>query len=88
MSERTYATETMTAEQLVEWFNNTHPLMTAVAYFPGSPKGPVREGKTRGPAWVLPSGEPVVSVTGYAGGIHLSHVVCAKHATHAVEVSS
>lgn len=29
---------------------------------------------TRTPAWILGHGEPVVSVTGYAGGICLTHV--------------
>ncbi|MFI6862611.1 hypothetical protein ACIBKZ_22410 [Streptomyces sp. NPDC050421] len=29
---------------------------------------------TRTPAWTLGHGEPVVSVTGYAGGICLTHV--------------
>ncbi|MFD5208480.1 hypothetical protein ACFWNF_16320 [Streptomyces anulatus] len=29
---------------------------------------------TRTPAWILGDGSPVVSVEGYAGGIHLPHV--------------
>ncbi|MYR55243.1 hypothetical protein GTY54_02940 [Streptomyces sp. SID625] len=29
---------------------------------------------TRTPAWTLDHGAPVVSVEGYAGGIHLTHI--------------
>ena len=76
----------MTAEQVVEWFNDTHPLGTDVTYWPGAKSGEARQGQTRTPAWVLPSGDPVVSITGYAGGIALTHVVCAQHDTHAIEV--
>jgi hypothetical protein len=45
------------------------------------------QGKTRTPAWVLPSDEPVVSITGLAGGIALSHIVCVRHHTHAIEAT-
>jgi len=76
----------MTVEELVAWFNDEHPLGTDVTYWPGIKGGAARQGAIRTPAWVLPSGEPVVSITGYAGGIHLSHIVCARHATHAIEV--
>lgn len=80
------------AEEVADWFNEAHPVGTDVTYFPGAMGGCLtglaRQGKTRTPAWVLPSGEPVVSVTGYAGGISLRHIVCANHATHAIAVSA
>lgn len=74
----------MTAQDVVEWFNETHSLGTSVTYWPGAKAGPAREGQTRTPAWVL-GGTPVVSITGYAGGIALTHVVCAAHPFHAQE---
>lgn len=74
----------MSAEEVVAWFNETHPVGTDVTYWPGF-GSEAHQAKTRTPAWVLPSGHPVVSITGYAGGIALTHIVCAKHHTHAIE---
>lgn len=77
--------EPMTAEDVAAWFNDEHPVGTPVTYWPGAKDGEARQGETRSPAWVLPSGDPVVAITGYAGGIALTHVVCARHHTHAIE---
>ena len=46
-------------------------------YWPGIRKGDPREGTTRSEAWDL-CGSPVVMVTGYSGGIALSHVEVAR----------
>jgi hypothetical protein len=73
----------MTAQGVADWFNDSHPIGTSVTYFPGVLEGEAREGQTRSEAWVV-GDEPVVAITGYAGGIHLGHVVCARHASHAV----
>ena len=75
----------MTAEEVAEWFNAQHPVGTSVTAYPGTLDGRAVHGFTRTPAWVLPSGDPVVSITGASGGIALSHIICATHTTHAVE---
>ncbi|MFJ6239060.1 hypothetical protein ACIQH0_33830 [Streptomyces griseus] len=61
-------------------FNALHPVGTPVMAYPLTRPG-VNEHffkeldtVTRTPAWILGDGSPVVSVEGYAGGIHLSHV--------------
>lgn len=77
MSETTYG------QQAAAWFNETHPIGTEVIAFPGSKEGRALQRRTRSAAWVLGSDEPVVAIEGYAGGIALSHIVCAEHATHA-----
>ena len=56
-------------------FNAHCPVGTPVRYWPGALEGDGCWGHTRSEAWELPSGEPVVLVTGYAGGIALSHVL-------------
>lgn len=61
--------------RVVEWFNAVCPVGTPVTYWPGTRAGEGREGVTRSRAWILPSGEPVVMIEGYAGGVALSHVV-------------
>jgi hypothetical protein len=77
----------LTTQELVDWFNAEHPVGTDVTAFPGTTDGRAVQGKTRTPAWVLPSDEPVVSITGLAGGIALSHIVCVRHHTHAIEAT-
>ena len=55
-------------------FNRRYPVGTAVRYWPWVRDGAGRESATRTPAWELGSGQAVVSVDGYSGGIHLAHV--------------
>ena len=50
------------------------PPGTAVLAFPGSREGRAILTTTRSEPWTLPSGERVVLVDGYAGGIALSHI--------------
>jgi hypothetical protein len=68
----------MTAEQTVNQrvhrFNVDHPTGTPVLAWPGLRTDEPLRTRTRTAAWVLPAGEPVVSVVGYAGGIHLDHI--------------
>lgn len=58
-------------------FNEKYPVGTPVTYYPVLPMGdgflPLIT-QTRTPAWELGHGEPVVSVTGRAGGVSLRHV--------------
>lgn len=59
-----------------EW-NEKHPIGTVVNAAPGplpEDGGAVLRTKTRSVAWTLGSGEPVVAVKGYPGGIALSHI--------------
>ncbi len=61
-------------------FNAKHPVGTPVRYWPGFRNVPglsdskAREGATRTVAWLMGGHTPVVSVTGYIGGIALTHV--------------
>lgn len=50
------------------------PVGTAVLAFPGSRNGRALCTTTRSEPWTLPSGERVVMVEGYAGGIALNHI--------------
>ena len=50
------------------------PIGAAVLAFPGSRGGRAIITATRSEPWTLPSGERVVMVEGYAGGIALSHI--------------
>lgn len=66
--------------QADEW-NRLHPIGTRVVAYPltrpedNTPSFFERlDTVTRTPAWALGNGEPVVSVSGYAGGIRLTHV--------------
>jgi len=59
-----------------EW-NAANPVGATVDAAPGAlPRdgGAVMRTRTRTPAWTLGSGEAVVSVVGYPGGIALTHV--------------
>lgn len=59
-----------------EW-NTRYPTGTVVDAAPGLRRedgGAVIRTKTRSAAWTLGSGEPVVAVKGYPGGIHLDHI--------------
>jgi hypothetical protein len=47
---------------------------TVVLAFPGSRDGRAIYTKTRSKPWVLPSGDAVVMVNGYPGGIALTHI--------------
>lgn len=60
------------ARAVVDW-NETWPVGTAVLYWSGARQGLGRLGQTRSTAWMC-SVSPVVSCTGYAGGIALTHV--------------
>lgn len=60
----------MTAEE----FNTRYPIGTRCFYWPGTKSEPPHHGFTRSEAWELDCGEPVVKITGYAGGIALEHV--------------
>ncbi len=55
-------------------FNQKHPQGTPVLFWPGIRLDAPLKSRTRGEAWALPSGEPVVRVQGRAGGIALSHI--------------
>jgi hypothetical protein len=55
-------------------WNEANPAGTPVLFWPGEKTGPGRPSRTRTEAWVMASGEPVVMVDGYAGGIALTHV--------------
>lgn len=61
-------------EAAADVFNQKAPVGTPVTYWPGERKGPGRESRTRSKAWVMASGQAVVSVEGYPGGIALTHV--------------
>ena len=50
------------------------PTGTVVLAFPGSRDGRAIYTQTRSEPWTLPSGERVVMVNGYPGGIALSHI--------------
>lgn len=56
-----------------QW-NAAHPIGTPVLAWPGTLDSEPMHTRTRTPAWELGSGYPVVSVDGYAGGIHLTHI--------------
>lgn len=55
-------------------FNQKHPPGTPVRFWPGTRADEPLTSRTRGPAWVLPSGEAVIRVQGRPGGVALSHV--------------
>lgn len=74
-------------------FNARFPIGTAVVAYPGTRPPEFPNSKrlvttTRTPAWMLGSGDAVVSVEGYAGGIALTHVDpicgsrCPEHVGH------
>ncbi len=65
--------EEILREAVATW-NANHPVGTPVRYWPGVRKGDGRVGVTRTPAWLMGGKWPAVSVSGYAGGIHLTHV--------------
>ena len=58
-----------------EW-NSLHPVGTRVRYWPliGQQNPPPVEGVTRSKAWCLGYGDPVVLITGKAGGMSLDHL--------------
>ena len=56
-------------------FNAINPVGTEVVFWPGTREGNGRRSRTRTPAWVMASGDAVVSVEGYPGGIALTHVI-------------
>ena len=60
--------------EVVATWNANHPIGTPVRYWPGVREGAGRVGITRTPAWLMGKKWPAVSVSGYAGGIHLTHV--------------
>lgn len=55
-------------------FNFANPPGSPVLAWPGRRGGEPLRTRTRGGAWVLPSGEPVVRVDGYPGGIAITHI--------------
>lgn len=58
--------------EVAQW-NEHVPIGTPVLFWPGAREGQGRETRTRTKAWNM-SGQPVVMVHGYAGGIALTHV--------------
>jgi hypothetical protein len=68
-----------------ERFNAANPIGTPVRYWPGVRDGEGRESVTRSPAWALLSGQAIVCVEGYAGGIALTHVEVTSHANSVEE---
>lgn len=67
-------------QQQADEFNRRYPVGTPVMAYPLTRPGEnphffkQLNTVTRTPAWILGHGAPVVSVTGYAGGIALTHV--------------
>ena len=59
-------------------FNAAYPVGTSVRYWPMVREGEGRLGETRSVAWTLGSGDVIVKVSGYAGGIILTHVEVIK----------
>lgn len=57
----------------VEEFNRKFPIGTPVLYWPGSRKEHGFQSVTRTTAWYI-GNQPCVSVSGYPGGISLSHI--------------
>lgn len=55
-------------------FNFANPPGSPVLAWPGTRDQEPLRTRTRSGAWVLPEGQPVVMVKGYAGGIHLDHI--------------
>ena len=53
-----------------EWL----PIGTRVLAFPGTRDGRAMLTTTRSDPWTLPSGDRVVLVEGYSGGIALTHI--------------
>ncbi|MGY4541169.1 hypothetical protein ACVWY0_001078 [Arthrobacter sp. UYNi723] len=62
------------AVETADAFNQKHPQGTPVHFWPGIHQAAPLKSRTRGEAWALPSGEPVVRVEGRPGGIALSHI--------------
>ena len=60
-----------------ETWNAAHSVGTRVRYWPVLPpidSAPPIETQTRTPAWTLGDGTAVVSVSGKAGGVALTHI--------------
>lgn len=65
----------------VEEFNAAHPIGTPVTFWPGAREGAGTASTTRSKAFTLGSGDAVVMVEGYPGGIALTHVQPTEAAT-------
>lgn len=61
-------------EMAVMEFNRRHEIGTPVRFWPGARVGEGRRSRTRSAAWELESGDAVVLVEDYSGGIALTHV--------------
>jgi hypothetical protein len=66
-------THASASARATDW-NLHHPTGTPVLAWPGVRDAEPLRTRTRTSAWVLPSGQAVISVRGYAGGIHLDHI--------------
>ncbi|HXH77289.1 hypothetical protein [Nocardioides sp.] len=66
--------EQIAARRRAEEFNAAYPSGTPVLAWPGTRDEEPISTRTRYSAWVLGSGEPVVTVIGTAGGIYLDHI--------------
>lgn len=62
------------AVDAAESFNKKHREGTPVLFWPGVRPDSPQKSTTRGSAWALPDGDPVVRVHGRPGGIALSHI--------------
>lgn len=61
------------AEQADAW-NAAYPVGTRVRYWPVLGRDGFRVAETTSPAWAIPSGAALVSITGQSGGVSLTHV--------------
>lgn len=70
----------MARQMTVSEFNERYPKGTPVLFWPGERAFPDKAGSpglptlTRSDAWEMPSGQRVVKVEGYSGGIALTHI--------------
>lgn len=62
------------AKRAATVWNAAHPVGTLVRYWPVMGQQTSKVATTRTPAWAIPSGAALVSITGQAGGVNLTHV--------------
>lgn len=69
-----------------EVWNELYPVGVPVRYWPVMGDGKYRDTITRGQAWTLGDGHPVVTIQGQPGGVSLYHL--AVRVSHAHEVDA
>jgi len=60
---------------IAQAWNRSHPIGTEVTFWPGVLEGEGISSKTRSEAWLMPSGQVVALIEGYAGSIAISHIL-------------